>query len=278
MTLTAGLSSEGALLGALGAVVRALRAERGLTLRQLAERSGISERFLSDLEAGKANVSILRLADVARALGVAAADLVGAAERGGSAGAPRAGREARRGIVALLGLRGAGKSTIGARAAQRLGVPFVELDLRITERAGMSPGEIFDIHGAAYYRRLERAELDRILASGGPAIVATAGSLVTEHATFEALLAGATTVWLKASAEDHYARVLAQGDTRPMANRKDAMHELKTLLRARRALYERAHHVVDTSKLGLDRSVLAVLHVAQQALAGSGMAEPPCRG
>ena len=128
----------------------------------------------------------------------------------------------------------------------------------------MSTGEIFDQHGAAHYRKLERAEIDRVLTEP-PCVIATAGSLVTEHATYEQVLARTTVVFLKATAADHFARVVAQGDTRPMANRKDAMQELSGILRARRALYERAHHTVDTSALGLPRSIDKLVRLARSA-------------
>ena len=259
--------SAAPLLLALGRAVRAARTEAGLTLKQLASASSLSERFLSDLEAGKANVSILRLTEVARATGTSASALLTIAERGSE---PREETKQGLGLIALLGLRGAGKSTIGARAASALGVPFVELDERIAGRAGMSVGEMLDLHGASYYRRLEREELDHLLAEGGPAIVATAGNIVGDHGIFERLLASTTTVWLRASAEDHYGRVVAQGDTRPMANRKNAMQELRGLLRARRPLYERAEHTVDTTRLGLDRATIRVVAIAGQVIRSQG--------
>ncbi len=255
------------LLPALGRAVRSARAATGATLRQLAEASGLSERFLSDLESGKANVSVLRLAEVARAAGRSASSLLAAAES--DTGQPMVDGRAKR-IVALLGLRGAGKSTIGARAARALGAPFIELDERIAARAGMSVGEMFDLHGASYYHRLEREELERLLNDGTRAIVATAGNIVADHATFELLSRSATTIWLRASAEDHYARVIAQGDTRPMANRKNAMRELRGLLRARRALYERADHAVDTTRLGLDGATKRVVAISERALSRFG--------
>jgi XRE family transcriptional regulator, aerobic/anaerobic benzoate catabolism transcriptional regulator len=230
----------------------------GFTVRELAKLSGVSERFLVSIESGKGNVSVLRLEDVAVALGTTAASLL--AEQ---APAPsKAASCALSKTIVLIGLRGAGKSSIGAQAAVRLGVPFVELDARISERAGMSAGEIFDLHGAAHYRKLEREELERLL-SEPPCVVATAGSLVTDHATFERILARTTVVFLRASAADHFARVVAQGDTRPMANRSDAMHELDAILRARRPLYERAHHVVDTTALGLPRSIDRVIKLGR---------------
>lgn len=253
------------MLRDLGQRVRERRGRLGLTLRELAGQSGLSERFLVGLEGGHANVSVLRLAALAQALGTDAAGLLaGEGDRRGQA-APLLDRS-----LALIGLRGAGKSSIGSQVATRLGVPFIELDARIAERAGMSAGEIFELHGAQHYRKLERQELERVLAEPA-SVIATAGSLVTDHQSFERLLAGATVVHLRASAEDHFARVVAQGDTRPMANRKDAMQELRAILRARRALYERAHHVVDTSALGLPRSIDRVVKLAR---AGSASVSP----
>ncbi len=241
----------------LGDRVRGRRGSLGLTMRELAEKSGVSERFLVSIEAGKGNVSVVRLADVARALGTTASALIDESDTAVTAAAGNLERS-----LVLVGLRGAGKSSVGAQVAARLGVPFVELDARISARAGMSAGEIFDLHGAAHYRKLEREELERLLAEP-PCVIATAGSLVTDHATYEHVLARSTVVFLRATAADHFARVIAQGDTRPMANRKNAMQELGAILRTRRALYERAHHTVDTSALGLPRSIDKVVRLAR---------------
>lgn len=244
-----------ALLHRLGARVRARRQALALTLRELALAAGVSERFLVSVEKGRGNISVVRLDDIAHALGTTVAALLGGEE-------PEivAGRQ-----IALLGLRGAGKSTIGARAAARLGLPFRELDGCIVDRAGMSLEAIFSLHGAEYYRRLEQQEVERLAHDGGAAIIATGGSIVTSHATFERLRSAMVTIWLAARAEDHWERVVAQGDARPMADRSDAMAELRAILRARRALYERAEHVVDTSTLGLERSVDAVVRIAREA-------------
>ncbi len=260
-----------ALLHRLGDRVRSRRKDRALTLRELARAAAVSERFLGLLEAGTANVSVTRLDDIARALGTSAADLL--ADEAGDAGAASAAGPAARGpLVALLGLRGAGKTAVGSRAAARLELPFIELDALVAGRAGMTLEAIFEMHGAAYYRRLEREELERLLDRGASGILATGGSLVTDGPTFEMLRRAAVTVWLRARPEDHYRRVIEQGDARPMANRADAMQELKALLRARRALYERADHIVDTSALGLDRAVERVVRIAREAAPRAGAA------
>ncbi len=256
------MNSDEELLRDLGERVRAERRRLGLTVRELSSASALSERFLVDLEGGKANVSVVRLSHVARALGTAPGALFGEPPTPHDA---RGHGPAMRGLVALIGLRGAGKSSIGRQAAERLGVEFIELDQRVTERAGLALGEIFDLHGAAFYRRLEREELERCLAEDGPAVVAVGGGMVTDHSAFERLLASASVIWLKASPEDHFTRVVAQGDLRPMAERKDAMKELRAILRARRALYERAHHVIDTSALGLPRSIDRAVKLAREA-------------
>ncbi|WP_437969105.1 shikimate kinase [Sorangium sp. So ce260] len=256
------------ILAHLAGRLRQRRQELALTLRELAELAGVSERFLVLLESGRANVSVVRLEDIGRALGTSAAALLAAGElveeeapRSPSSGEAGAGGV----LVALLGLRGAGKTTIGGRAAARLGVPFLELDGLVAARAGMSLAALFEIHGNAYYRRLEREELARLADARAHGIVATGGGLVTDPATFERLRRCAVTVWLRAKPEDHWRRVVEQGDARPMANRADAMKELRGLFQARRALYERADFVVDTSALGLARSVDRVVKIAREA-------------
>ncbi len=248
------------VLHKLGTHIRARRHELSLTLRELGELSGVSERFLVLVEGGRANISVARLYEIARALNTEATVLLS----GEPALTPLP--EAERGpLVALLGLRGAGKTTIGMQAAARMGQPFVELDALICERAGMSLNEIFELHGTEYYRRLEREEIERLIQSGMPGIVATGGGVVTDHPAFARLRASSLTIWLKATPEDHWNRVIAQGDVRPMQNRLDAMNELRALLRARRALYELSHHVVDTSRLGLSRSIDRVVKLARSA-------------
>jgi XRE family aerobic/anaerobic benzoate catabolism transcriptional regulator len=202
----------------------------------LSRSAGLSPRYLSELEKGRGNISILRLAALARALGVPLARLV---DLPAAESAP---------IVALIGLRGAGKSTIGRRAARVLGLPFRELDALIEEAAGLSLAEIFVLHGETYYRRLEREALVGLLEAGEPMVIATGGGLVTASDTYALLRRRALTVWLKARPQEHLARVAAQGDGRPMEGRADPLDELRALLRDREPLYAQASHAIDTSR------------------------------
>ncbi len=230
------------MLDLLAANVRSLRKERGWSRRDLADRADISERFLADVEQASANPSLLRVQALARAFDVALVDLLT------SAGA------AARAHVALLGLRGAGKSTVGPLLAERMEVPFVELDARIEAASGLSLDEIFQVHGESYYRTAERAELARLLAAE-PCVVAVGGGLVTDVESYDVLRQRARTVWLRAAPEDHWRRVIAQGDTRPMADNDQAFLDLRRILAAREPLYERADVVVDTSGADLGEVV-----------------------
>ena len=239
------------LLRALGAAVRARRTDLGLTLRTLAARADVSERFLAQLETGSGNISVARLEDVAVALGTSAAELL--AVRPASA-APRLGK-----VVALLGLRGAGKSTLGPEVARHLGVPFFELDALVAREAGMPLSTIFEMHGEAWFRRLEQDVLRAFLETHPVAVLATGGSLVTAPDTYALLRKRATTVWLRAKPQDHWDRVLRQGDARPMRNRANAMSELKALLRSRRPLYALADHVVDTSSATFEEAATRIV-------------------
>ena len=233
------------LLERLGARVKRLRADRRLTLRELAERSGVSLRFLLQIESGRANVSVKRLADVAHALGTSPAALLAEAEE------PRP-------IVALLGLRGAGKTTVGRRLAKRRHVPFVELDRHVEQASGLSLRELFNLHGEEYYRRLEREALAELVARRAPMVVAAGGGIVTSPETMQLLNRHATTVWLKAAPEDHWTRVVHQGDNRPMENHPQAMDALRDLLAAREPLYARADLAVDTTGRDPDAVATAV--------------------
>jgi XRE family aerobic/anaerobic benzoate catabolism transcriptional regulator len=222
------------LLAAVAQRVRHLRGARRWSRTELAVRSRLSPRFLARIEAGQGNVSILRLAALAEALEVPLPDLlVSPTDRAG--------------FVALVGLRGAGKSSVGPLLARRLGIPFVEMDDLVRRASGLPLDQIFELHGERYYRRLERETLARILAGARRAVVATAGGVVNEPATWELLRSRATVVWLRARPEDHWRRVVGQGDRRPMANRPDAMVELRAMLAARDAVYSQAHISVDTS-------------------------------
>lgn len=229
------------LLTRVGETVRALRKRRGWTRRELAGHAGISERFLADIETGRANPSLLRLCRLAEALGLSVTGLLSSS--------PPPSAPARSRVVSLLGLRGAGKSTVGAALAQRLGCPFVELDARVEQRAGASLAELFEMHGEVYYRRLEREVLESILREAGDSLVlATGGGIVTERETFALLERQTHTVWLRAEPEDHWTRVVAQGDTRPMADDDRAFANLCAILAERERLYQQADYVVDTSR------------------------------
>jgi XRE family aerobic/anaerobic benzoate catabolism transcriptional regulator len=229
------------LLRDLGAAVRARRTELGLTMRVLAKKAGVSERFLVQLEAGEGNISVARLEDVAEGLGSTGAELLATASRGVKQASDA------RAIIALVGLRGAGKSSVGAAVASKLRVPFVELDELIVQEAQMTLSTIFEIHGERYYRGLEREVLRRLLAAGKPMVIATGGSIVTDAETWGLLRSRARTIWLKAAPQDHWSRVVAQGDVRPMRDRPRAMNELQALLTRRQPLYEMADEVVDTA-------------------------------
>jgi len=246
------------LLADLGARTRELRGDRGFTMRELALRSGLSPRFLAQVESGTGNISVRNLASLAAALGTTPAALLAGSRH-----------EAKHFIVALLGVRGAGKTTIGRKLAKRLRVPFVELDQRIERAAGLSLGELFRLHDEGYYRRLERATLEALLGDDRSAVVATGGGLVTSPETWSFLRRRALTVWLRAEAEDHWNRVVQQGDRRPMAEHPAAMAELRRLIAAREPLYGQAAHTVDTSRLGVEGAVRAIEEKVLQDRAGA---------
>ncbi|MDI1267659.1 MAG: helix-turn-helix transcriptional regulator [Polaromonas sp.] len=272
-----------ATLTELGARVRAWRARRGMTRKALASDSGLSERFLADVESGKGNVSINSLEAAARALNISILELLQDAPRpalarvqgllgrlddtqldqayallGSTFGLSDAlGREQR---IALIGLRGAGKSTLGLKLATERGVPFVELDREIEREAGTSMNEILLLHGQAGYRRYERRALFRIAEDHADGVVmTTGGSIVSERETFDLLQSRFYCVWLKASPEEHMARVVAQGDMRPFTATRgatdEAMEDLRRILASREALYARADAVVDTAARTLKQSL-----------------------
>lgn len=226
--------TETAYLSLLGDRVRAWRNEQGVTRKALSAASGVSERYLAQLEAGEGNISVLLLRKVARAMGVPVEALVREGER-----------EQR--CIALLGLRGAGKSTLGEKLAQALGVAFVELDREVEKEAGAELGEVFAMYGQEGFRRFERRVLERVLAQHDRAVIATGGSLVSDAGTYKLLRSRCRCVWLKASPEEHMARVIAQGDMRPFKGRSAALDEIRKLLADRDRLYGRADLVLDTS-------------------------------
>ena len=272
-----------ATLPELGARVRAWRARRGMTRKQLAADSGLSERFLADVETGKGNVSINSLEMAARALNITILELLQDAPRPALARAQgllgrlddsqldkaysllaetfglgdEQGRDQR---IALIGLRGAGKSTLGAQLAAHRGVPFVELDREIEREAGTSMNEILLLHGQAGYRRYERRALFRIAEDHADGVVmTTGGSIVSERETFDLLQSRFYCVWLKASPEEHMSRVVAQGDMRPFDTTRgasgEAMEDLRRILASREALYARADAVVDTAARSVRQSI-----------------------
>ena len=222
-------------LGRLGERVRAWRTENGVTRKALAAASGVSERYLAQLEAGQGNMSVLLLRRVARAMNVPVEHLVREDD------SPRPAR------IALIGLRGAGKSTLGGKLAEALELPFIELDREVEKEAGANLGEVFAMYGQDAFRRFERRALERVLRENPRAVIATGGSLVTDPSSYELLLERCYCVWLKASPDDHMARVIAQGDMRPFKGRSAALDEIRKLLADRDRLYARAALAVDTS-------------------------------
>jgi XRE family aerobic/anaerobic benzoate catabolism transcriptional regulator len=265
------LAQDAAFLAALGERVRAGRTRHNLSRKALAQHSGVSERYLAELEAGRGNISVLLLRRLGETLGMSLVDLL--REETGQPvelaliqeflqrlpkqrlarvytnllhdyGGPGPGRSGR---IALLGLRGAGKSTLGAGLAAQLKVPFIELDREIEREAGTSLSEIFLMYGQPGYRRYEYRCLEKILEHHARCVIATGGSIVSEPATYDLLLASCFTVWLKAEPAEHMARVVAQGDMRPMAGNTQAMDDLKRILRSRAALYGRADTTVNTA-------------------------------
>jgi XRE family aerobic/anaerobic benzoate catabolism transcriptional regulator len=240
---------DAAYLAQLGERVRAWRAQHGMSRRNLSLACGVSERYLAQLEAGEGNISVLLLRKVAHAMGVPVESLAREEE-------PRAKP------IALLGLRGAGKSTLGEKLAQALEVPFIELDREVEKEAGANLGEVFAMYGQDAYRRFERRALERVLDEHERAVIATGGSLVTDKANYELLLQRCRCVWLSAAPEEHMQRVIAQGDMRPFKGRSAALDEIRTLLADRDRLYSRAHATVDTSGKTLRQTLAELRRVA----------------
>ena len=275
-----------AFLAVVGREVRKNRAKRGMTRRQLAEASATSERYLAQIESGAGNPSVSVLRAIAQALDLPAAALLpehGArtAELGAlldllaqmpekelpaltkeieARVALRSGADRGR-RIALVGLRGAGKSTLGRMLAQHLGWPFIELDRRVEEDYGASIPDLIEMAGTATFRRQERSALERVLAEREAAVITTAGGIVANPETYARLLRHAHTIWIKARPQEHMSRVMAQGDFRPMAQNRQAMADLVAILEARRADYARAEAEVDTSGDAVEQSFAKLLRI-----------------
>jgi len=263
--------AEEAYLRHVGERVRVGRARRGMSRKSLSKASGVSERYLAELERGAGNASLLVLRQIAEALDLEMASLVGdrpelpvelrlamhQLERLTAAQLAEARHliqqrfeangQTSDGRIALVGLRGAGKTTLGRQAAEKLNMPFVELDREVERASGMELSEIFALHGQSMYRRLERQCLQTIMARFQRVMIATGGSLVTEPATYDLLLSSCFVVWLSATPDEHMSRVLAQGDLRPMADAPQAMDDLKAILESRTPLYAKANAELMTS-------------------------------
>lgn len=272
-------ADEQSYLQQLGARVRDARTRHGLSRKALAAKSGVSERYLAQLESGQGNISILLLRQVAAALETPLTELL--SERDGhpieltlliqylDKLSPKKLLQAkailssafgeqdpleRRNRIALIGLRGAGKSTLGRRLADSLGVPFVELDDEIERESGIPSSEIFSLYGQQAYRRFEKRCLERIIEHHEHVVIAAGGGLVNEPGTYELLRSACYTVWIKASPEEHMQRVIAQGDLRPMTGREEAMSDLRRILAERNDLYGLADAIIDTSNKTVDEN------------------------
>ncbi len=287
---TSAHGSETDYLAHLGVRVRETRARRGMTRKILARDSGVSERYLAQLEAGQGNISILLLRQIAKALDIPLETLIldgpeppvdlvhtneflrqlspedlAIARRMLVQHFVGVDLQARGNRIALIGLRGAGKSTLGAMLAEKLAIPFIELDRLIEQESGVSLSVIFDLYGQSGFRRMERRCLDQVIECYPRFVLATGGSLVSEPATFERLLAMCYTIWLRAKPEEHMQRVIAQGDMRPMADNRESMSDLKRILEVREPLYRKADMTLDTSGYSLPECLTMLQHAAAQA-------------
>jgi XRE family transcriptional regulator, aerobic/anaerobic benzoate catabolism transcriptional regulator len=281
---------EASFLEQLGQRVRTMRALRGMSRKVLAKVSGISERYIAQLESGKGNVSIVLLRRVSNAMAAHLEDLIPSAEpapdwavlrdllrkatppqiaqakeilAGGNASTQRQMSFAG---IALIGLRGAGKSTLGKMLAKQIGWSFVELNKEIEQQNGLSVAEIIALYGQEGFRRMEQAALGQLLARKELMVLATGGGIVSEPLTFDLILSSFYTIWLKAKPEEHMARVRRQGDLRPMADDRSAMAELRNILVSREPLYARASAVVDTAGLSIDSAAARLVEAIAPVL------------
>src|SRR5438876_6113219 len=290
--MTENPDSETGFLEQLGRRVRTMRALHGMSRKVLAKVSGISERYIAQLESGKGNVSIVLLRRLSNAMGAHLEDLIPASEPSpdwpvirdllrkatpsqiaqakdvlsGQASGTSALRRTPFAGIALIGLRGAGKSTLGKRLAKKIGWSFVELNKEIEAQNGLSVAEIIALYGQEGFRRMEQAALGQLLARKEPMVLATGGGIVSEPLTFDLILSSFYTIWLKAEPEEHMARVRSQGDLRPMADDRSAMAELRTILLSREPLYARASAVVDTAGLTVDAAAARLIDAVAPVL------------
>ena len=290
--MTENLDPETSFLEQLGQRVRTMRALRGMSRKVLAKVSGISERYIAQLESGKGNVSIVLLRRVSNAMAAHLEDLIPAGEpapdwpvirdllrkaspnqiaqakdilSGHAGGVAAQGGMSFAGI-ALIGLRGAGKSTLGKMLARKIGWSFVELNKEIEAQNGLSVAEIIALYGQEGFRRMEQTALGQLRARKELTVLATGGGIVSEPLTFDLILSSFYTIWLKAEPEEHMARVRGQGDLRPMADDRSAMAELRTILRSREPLYARASTVVDTAGLSVDAAAARLIDAVAPVL------------
>jgi XRE family aerobic/anaerobic benzoate catabolism transcriptional regulator len=284
---------ETSFLEQLGQRVRTMRALRGMSRKVLAKVSGISERYIAQLESGKGNVSIVLLRRVSNAMAAHLEDLIPAGEPApdwpvirdlirkatpsqiahakdvlaGQDNGASAQRQMSFAGIALIGLRGAGKSTLGKLLAKKIGWSFVELNKEIEQQNGLSVAEIIALYGQEGFRRMEQAALGQLLARKELMVLATGGGIVSEPLTFDLILSSFYTIWLKAEPEEHMARVRRQGDLRPMADDRSAMAELRTILLSREPLYARASAVVDTAGLSVDNAAARLIDTVAPVVA-----------
>jgi XRE family aerobic/anaerobic benzoate catabolism transcriptional regulator len=287
-------ADDGAFVAAIGRLVRLARAKRGVTRRQLAHDSGASERYLAQIESGQGNPSVIILRSIAEALDVPIIELL-PRTNGRTAAmtqildilgrmplaelpalakliethAREDGASDRARRIALVGLRGAGKSTLGRGLAQALDCPFIELDRLVEQDYGARIPDLIEIAGVATFRRYERACLERVIDANSAAVIATAGGIVSDAETYALLLRRTHAVWIKARPEEHMSRVMEQGDFRPMAQNREAMADLVAILDARRADYARAQAELDTSGDTVERSLEKLQEIVRRCLNGA---------